>query len=352
MQAHRPGDILIVDSNQEFRSNVWSALTWGRHMLVSCATAAEARRHLEQSPFDVVLCAQRLPDGDGADLCSFIKTNPDLSHISVALLLDAPDAGGALRATSGGATSGAPLSALRREEGKAAPDDVIVKPVRDEDLITRVQNLLRMSRYLAEIQNAIGTIMQISEGVEEQDKRNVGHCKRLAIMAIELGAVMGCDEWQLTALERAGYLHDVGMVRIPGAVVAKAQPLSPREMEIIQTHTVYGAELCRNVAALRPVLPIIRHHHERADGTGYPDGLLGDQIPWLAQIFAIAHLYEALRSWRPYRPPMQEPQAVDIMHSEVARGFWNAKVFDAFLLHVLPGLDDRLDSMHVLWPRG
>ena len=339
MQAHRPGDVLIVDSDQKFLATAWGALTGGKHVLTTCASLAEARRHVEMTPFDVVLCAHRLPDGAGAELCDFIKTNPELSRVSFALLVDPLS----------------PLGPAPAEDkslvGRTEPDDVITKPMRDKALLRRVQSLLRMSRYLEEIQNTIGALMQIAEGVEEQDKRNVGHCKRLAIMAIELGSMMGCDEWQLTALERAGYLHDIGMVRIPGAITAKVQPLSPREMEMIQNHAVYGEELCRNVAALRPVVPIIRHHHERADGTGYPDGLRGEQIPWLTQIFAIPHLYEALRSWRPYRAPMPEPQAVELMRGEVARGYWNAKMFDAFLNHVLPGLEDRLDSMHISWPR-
>lgn len=151
-------------------------------------------------------------------------------------------------------------------------------------------------------------------------------------------------------LERAGYLHDIGKASIAGALFEKIQPLSPREMELIKDHCVLGEKLCSGVAALKPVLPIIRHHHERADGTGYPDGLNGDGIPVLAQIFSVADVYDSLRTWRPYRPPMGESQAIDVMRQEVARGYWNRYVFEAFLKSVLPGLNDRLDTVHVLWP--
>jgi putative two-component system response regulator len=169
-------------------------------------------------------------------------------------------------------------------------------------------------------------------------------------MCIELGSVLGLEEWQLTALERAAYLHDVGKVSIPGAIISKAESLTPREMEIIQEHCVLGERLCQPMVALRPVLPIIRNHHERANGTGYPDGLHGEAIPVLAQVFAIPDIYDALRIWRPYRTSMDELQAVALMRQEVAQGFWNTHIFDAFISQVLPGLDERLDSAHVLWP--
>jgi len=237
-----------------------------------------------------------------------------------------------------------------RENDALQPDDVILVPLRPEMLATRLLALLRMRRYLEESRSAIDALMRVAEGIEEQDRAARGHCKRLAIMSIELGAVLGCDDWELTTLERAGYLHDIGMVTIHGALTHKTSALSPMEMEHLKTHTIRGVELCRSVAALKPVLPIIRSHHERADGTGYPDKLKGDEIPRLAQIFAIPHLYEALRLARPHRSAISESRAVMMMGNEVQDGCWNAYIFKAFVEHVLPGLEERLDSMHILWP--
>src|SRR5690606_7645358 len=155
------------------------------------------------------------------------------------------------------------------------------------ELIVRVRSLLRVRRSLEEIHHSVSTLMGLAEGAEEQDKRAKGHCKRLATMAIELGSVLRLAEWSLTTLERAGYLHDIGKTCIPGALLEKIQPLSPREMQIIQSHCVVGEKMCRSIAALESVLPVIRHHHERLDGSGYPDGLRGEQIPILAQVFSI-----------------------------------------------------------------
>lgn len=347
MQAQRPGSILLVDGDETFLGGAAEALYSLGHRVDVCATADEALHQLETKVFDVVICAQRLADGRGERLCHFIKTNPDSGQSLVALTVD-------LTIEDPEATTLASYAIPTGPNvpGSVQPDDVLVKPMTAESLAGRVMALLRMRRYLEESGNAIGALMLVAQGIEEQDKRRKGHCRRLALMSLELGAVLGCDEWELTALERGGFLHDIGMATIHGALTHKEGDLSLSEMDVIKTHTLRGEELCQGVAALQPVLPIIRSHHERADGTGYPDKLRGNEIPKLARIFAIPHLYEALRSWRPYQDPASEARAVAIMREEVKWGCWDLDVFDAFVNHVLPGLNTRLDAHHALWPQG
>ncbi len=342
MQAQRPGDILIVDADEAFMKAATSALAYNGHMVMTCQSGAEARRQLERMPYDVVLAGWNLPDEDARAFCSHVKTSPDLTQVTVGLLVD-PGANDAwvARIYAGSAEG---------ENNQTAPDELILRSVSADELAARVQSLLQTRRYRMEINNALEVLTAMAEGVEEQDRRARGHCKRLSIMTIELGSILGCDEWQLTVLERASYLHDVGKVAIPGAIISKTETLTPREMEIIQSHCILGERLCLPMAALRPVLPIIRHHHERANGTGYPDGLQGDEIPVLAQVFSIPDIYDALRMWRPYRRPMSEPQAIQLMRQEVAQGFWNTHIFEAFIENVLPNLEERLDSAHALWP--
>ncbi len=348
MQAHRPGEILVVTGDTEFLS--LAAMTLGRrgHAVRICAYGAEARTHVERHYFDAVLCAQNLPDGSGIEFCTWIKSHEDLQGLSVGLLVDAgsqntQDPLEAI-ALAGAQPDGPNLS------GPTAPDDFLLCPIQPEELVLRVGSLMRLRRYREEIGNALTTLLAVAEGVEEQDKRARGHCKRLAIMGVLLGAAVGCDEYQLLTLERAGYLHDIGRVSIAGAILVKSQPLTPREMEIIKGHCELGERLCAPVMALKPVLPIIRHHHERCDGTGYPDGLKWEHIPRLAQIFSIVDVYDSLRTWRPYRPPLQSWQAVEVMRQEVERGFWNRQFFDSFAREVVPTLQDHLDAHHVLWP--
>jgi putative two-component system response regulator len=344
MQAVRPGDILIIDSDIVYASAVEAMLTSRGHHTTVCRTASEGRYQLERFTFDVVLVARILSDGDGQQLAHEIKNTTDLSILSVGMFVSTPQEIDDILYRPSGVMLGG------QEVNLSHPDEFISKTLPLEELPGRVQSLMRMGRYQEEIYNAIGTMMKVAEGIEEQDKRMAGHCKRLSIMAVELGATLGCDEWQLTALDRAGYLHDIGKVAIPGAIISKAERLSPREMEMIQAHCAMGERLCQDIAALKPVLPIVRHHHERADGTGYPDRLRGQEIPILAQIFSIPDIYDALRMWRPYRPPMNQAQAIDIMRQEVMRGYWNRLVFEAFADKVLPGLEDRLNAAHALWP--
>ena len=350
MKAQRPGDILLVDSDQKYLESIGAVLQQAEHRVTCSLTTQQAEKMLAGGSFEVVLCSRNISGGSGDALCNYIKAQTDLSGIVVGLLvegnqevdwrLDAPVSG-----------AGLAMSNNSNQQVETPPDDLISKRATAAELLLRVQGLLRQRRYLEEIQNSVITLTKIAEGIEEQDKRARGHCQRISIMAVQLGAVLGCDDWQLTTLERAGYLHDIGKVCIPGAIIDKSQPLSPREMEIIRDHCILGEKLCSEVAALRPVLPVIRHHHERSDGTGYPDGLRGDQIPVLAQIFSIVDIYDAMRMWRPFRPPMNEVQAIDVMRQEVARGFWNRYIFTAFEQHVLTGLEERLDALHILWPR-
>jgi putative two-component system response regulator len=334
MQAIRPGDILLIEPRAESSSLLSGVLRSRGHNVIAVATAREAQFQLERYTFDVVLCSLQLPDSDGRLICHALKSSPELGATPVALFVDSP-----LEAQAAVSSNGEYLP----------PDDCLLRSMKGEELSARVASLLRMGRYQAEIGNAIATLMKVAAGVEEQDKRVVGHCRRLSIMGTMLGEALGCDAWQLLALERAGYLHDIGKVSITGAVMDKAQRLSPREMEIIQAHTILGERLCMDVAALKPVLPIIRHHHERADGTGYPDRLKAEAIPVLAQIFAIPDIYDALRTWRPYRLAMSHEGALDVLRQEVARGYWNRLIFDAFTESVLPGLEEKLEAESCLW---
>lgn len=348
MQAHRPGEILVVDGDTHFLSFAATTLQRRGHAVRTCAYADEARGHVERHFFDAVLCSMELPDGRGSDFCAWIKSHEDLQGLPVALLVE----------ESQTQTSDDIIANLMRDvapgalqlSGPLAPDEFIVRTVRAEEFAIRVGALLKLRRYREEIGNALTTLLAIAEGVEEQDSRAMGHCKRLSIMAVLLGAATGCDDYQLLTLERAGYLHDIGKVAIPGAVLEKSQPLTPREMEIIKEHSVLGEKLCRPVMALQPVLPIIRHHHERGDGSGYPDRLRTSQIPRLAQLFSIVDVYDSLRTWRPYRPRLSDWQAVEVMRNEVGRGFWNREIFETFARDVVPILNQHLEVAKVLWP--
>ena len=152
-------------------------------------------------------------------------------------------------------------------------------------------------------------------------------------MSVAMGIAMGLTRVSLMALYRGGYLHDVGKVGIPDSILFKPGPLSDDEWAVMRTHTTRGEEICRHIRTLAPVLPIIRSHHERWDGTGYPDGLRGEETPLLARILQIADVFDALTSVRPYKPALSCAEALDVLDSEARRGWREPRL--VALLHKL-----------------
>jgi putative two-component system response regulator len=174
-------------------------------------------------------------------------------------------------------------------------------------------------------------LFALAHAIEQRDHQTAGHCERLAFTSVALGMAMDLSRNELLALYRGGYLHDVGKVGIPDAILFKPGKLTAEEWVTMRSHTVRGEEICRHLASLKPVLPIIRNHHERWDGGGYPDGLRGEQIPLLARVVQIADIYDALVSPRPYKRPFAPEEAVRIIRQETANGWRDPDIVDLFL---------------------
>jgi putative two-component system response regulator len=176
-----------------------------------------------------------------------------------------------------------------------------------------------------------GMLFALAQAVEQRDSQTAAHCERLAFMSVAMGMAMRLDRPALLALYQGGYLHDVGKVGIPDSILYKSGPLSAEEWDTMRTHPARGEEICRHVASLRPVLPLIRHHHERWDGSGYPDGLRAEQIPIGARLLQIADIYDALISARPYKAAYAPPKALQILREETERGWRDPQVVDLFV---------------------
>lgn len=156
------------------------------------------------------------------------------------------------------------------------------------------------------------------------------------------GEHLGLAEDQITALRRAGVVHDVGKIAIPDAILLKPGSLSRDEWRLVQEHPVVGERICAPLKSFRFVLPIIRHHHEKCGGSGYPDGLQGNEIPIAARVLQIVDVYDALTTQRPYKPAFSITDALQTMKLEVARGWWDPRVFDEFERLVRDGAADFL----------
>jgi putative two-component system response regulator len=188
-----------------------------------------------------------------------------------------------------------------------------------------------LKRYTDDLDSAASIVMTLATMIEARDGIAEGHCHRMANYATAIGRALGLGAADLQALHRGGFLHDIGMLAIPPSVILKAGPLEPEEFELMKSHTVRGDELVRNLRSLQSVRPIIRHHHERRDGSGYPDALRGDAIPLLAQIIGIVDVYDAVTTNRPYQPVQSTDEAVQVLRDQVERGWRSKEIVDAFV---------------------
>jgi putative two-component system response regulator len=201
--------------------------------------------------------------------------------------------------------------------------------------------MLRNKAAIDSLEEAETILFALAQAVEKRDKYTGDHCHRLARYSVGLGTALGLPRSQLVALHRGGYLHDIGKVSVPDAILFKKGPLTDEEWVMMRSHTAKGVEICRPMKTLAPVLPIIRNHHERWDGSGYPDGLKGEEIPLLARILQIADIYDALTTARPYKPALSVEEALQILEDEVRRGWRDAELVSLFQQCVDKITDDK-----------
>jgi putative two-component system response regulator len=258
-----------------------------------------------------------MPHVDGFEACRTIKHDPATRLIPVVLVTSLDDTASRIRGIEAGA------------------DDFVSKPFNPPELRARVRSLLRIKHYTDDLESAESVIVSLALTIEARDRTTDGHCQRVAQYASALGRKLGLDADDVSALTRGGFLHDVGKIGIPDVVLLKRGPLTPSEYELIKEHTVIGDRLCGELRSLRRVRPIVRHHHERLDGSGYPDGLRGDATPLLAQIMGIVDVFDAVTTERPYRVAMPVAWAVEELEREVARGWRRADLVATFLGQVV-----------------
>ncbi|MEO8258991.1 MAG: HD domain-containing phosphohydrolase [Acidobacteriota bacterium] len=262
---------------------------------------------------DIVLLDVNMPRLNGFEVCQRLKADPATRLIPIVLLTALSAVADRVRGIEAGA------------------DDFLTKPYVEVELEARVRSLTRLKRFTDELDSAASVILSLGRTIEARDPYTHGHCERLAGYATALGAHLGLSDDQQLALYRGGYLHDVGKVGIPDAILLKAGPLTAEEYRVMQQHTVIGDAICRDFRLLKDVIPIIRNHHERADGSGYPDRLAGDDIPLLAQVLSVVDTYDAVTTARPYKPALTSKRACRELRNEVRKGWKNARLVEAFV---------------------
>jgi putative two-component system response regulator len=246
-----------------------------------------------------------MPGISGYDLCRELKNDPQTRLIPIVMITGLSDRDDRVRGIEAGA------------------DDFLSKPLYPEELFARVKSLLKLKEFTDELENAEAVLLALALGIEARDPYTGNHCERLARYAVDLGRHIGLDDDSIIALKRGGYLHDLGKVSIPDEILKKGTHLTSVEWEIIKRHPIIGESICQPLRSFRDVLPIIRHHHEHWNGTGYPDQLRGKEIPLLARVLQVVDVYDALRTARPYKPALDHEEAERTMVREAAAGLWD-----------------------------
>ncbi len=213
---------------------------------------------------------------------------------------------------------------------EAGADDFLSKPLYPEELFARVRALLKLKEFTDELENAEAVLVALALGIEARDPYTGNHCERLSSYASELGHFLGLDGDSIIALKRGGYLHDLGKVSIPDDILKKGARLTEEEWKIMKQHPEIGEAICRPLRSFRNVLGIIRHHHEHWNGTGYPDGLSGTDIPLTARVLQVVDVYDALRTARPYKPALTHEEAEQTMLLEARQGLWDPELVSGF----------------------
>lgn len=296
------GRVLVVDDLAGNRQVISAMLSRQGYTVITAGSGSEALAALSERP-DLVLLDVMMPGLDGFEVCRLIKGDPESRFIPVVLITALTCAEDRIRGIEAGA------------------DDFLSKPFNMLELCARVRSLIRMKGYTDELDTADSVILSLGLTIEARDPSTNGHCQRLAALGTALGRQIGLDHDELVAIERGGFLHDLGKIGVPDAVLLKPGPLTRGEFELMKQHTGIGDRLCADLRSLRKVRPIVRHHHERLDGSGYPDGLKGDAIPLLAHLTGIVDVFDALTTARPYKPAVPLDNACTILTDEAKRGW-------------------------------
>jgi len=307
----RSARVLIAEddpSARELLTRLVEALGYEAQAVLDGEAAWDAVR---SAPPDLILSDVSMPGIDGFDLCRRLKAGPGTRLIPVILITGIGDE--------------------HKLEGiEAGADDFLSKPFLLTELRVRMRSLMRMKGFTDELESAEAVLRTLAISIEAKDPYTEGHCERLADFARALGEPLGANEELLEALQRGAYLHDLGKIGVPERILLKPGPLTPEEREIIREHPITGERICRPLRSLRAVLPIIRHHHERWDGSGYPDGLSGEAIPVGARILQVVDVFDALTTNRPYRQALSRSEGLEVLEDETRSGWWDPRIVQAF----------------------
>jgi putative two-component system response regulator len=261
---------------------------------------------------DLILLDVMMPGMDGYEVCRRLKQDEHTRLTPIVFVTALNDRRARLRGIEAGG------------------DDFLSKPFDQLELSARVRSLIRQKRLNEDLDHAGKVLFSIARTIESRDPNTGDHCERLVIQGKAFGEFLHLPRNEVRDLMWGAYLHDIGKVGIPDSVLLKTDQLSSEEWQVMRQHVLIGEQICQPLRTMRGVVPIIRHHHERWNGTGYPDCLIGDEIPFLAQVFQLVDIYDALTHERPYKRAFTSQESLELMFQETTKGWRNPDLMQQF----------------------
>lgn len=304
--------ILIVDdlpANIELIQNFFSEQPYN---ILSATSGEEALMLVEENKVDLVLLDVIMPGMNGFTVCERLKAKASTKLIPIIMITGLEDSDSKIRGI------------------RLGVDDFITKPFNIFELKARAASLIKLKQYTDQLESAESILFSLALTVEAKDPNTQGHCNRLANYGMLLGEEIGLEEHELRTVRRGGILHDIGKLAIMDSILLKPGPLTKKEYDIIKRHPAEGEKICRPLQTMNDVLPVIRHHQERFDGSGYPDQLSGEDIPLCARVVAMVDAFDALTTARPYRKALPKKEALWVLDREVELGKWDKHLLNDF----------------------
>jgi putative two-component system response regulator len=320
------GRLLVVDDDEQIRKLLARMLSVTGHVVEEAASAEEALVKLDANPPDLILLDMELPGKSGMSIVPIIRSDPRHRLTPIVMITGAATQARKVRAIEAGVT------------------EFLSKPFSHVELAARVRTLLAFKHAADALENAELVILALAQTIDARDAYTYGHSTRVSFYAGLLGERIGLEPWPLAVVRRGGLFHDFGKIAIRDRVLLKPGKLTEAEYAEIKQHPRKGHDLLSNMKTLAPALEIVDHHHERMDGSGYPDGLAGESIPITARITSVADVFDALTTARVYRGALLRDEALAIMAAEVTKGWWDGRLLEEFrgLLETLPETDERI----------
>ena len=303
--------ILVVDDDEQLRAYMRRLLARSEYVVEEAATANEAIERISGNPPDLVLLDLQLPDRSGLEVLEAIREEPATRLLPVVMLTGAASPAEKIRAQAGGVT------------------DFIAKPFSPEELLPRVRALVMLKQFADEHEHAEHVILTLAKTIDARDPYTAGHSGRVAEYADRVAMRLGLDNASRIDMRRGALFHDLGKIVIPDAILRKPGALSAEERAVIEEHPTVGHELLLPMRTMRKTLPVVYAHHERLDGSGYPEGLSGDAIPMTVRVVTIADIFDALTTDRSYRMALSIATAFEILFDGVVRGWWDKDAVEA-----------------------